>query len=67
MALVGDLVKSGTVKRTQVVKLAEALFDGKRELPLGGGVKVRSPDLTKVTPHIREMLITALLTSEVIE
>jgi hypothetical protein len=61
------LVKAGTVKRDQVVKLAEGLFDGKRELPLGNGVKIKAPDLKAMTPHIREMIITALLTAEVVE
>ena len=65
--MVGELVKAGTVKRDQVVRLAESIFDGKRELPLGAGVKMVAPDLKKVTPHIREMILTAFLTSEVKE
>jgi hypothetical protein len=63
MALVGDHIKQGTITRDQVVKLAEALFDGKRELPVGP-LKIVTPDLKKVTPHIREMILTALLTAE---
>lgn len=65
--IVGDLIRAGKVQRDQVVRLAEALFDGKRELPLGNGVKVKAPDLKQTTPHIREMILTALLTAEVVE
>jgi len=64
---VGEAIKAKKLTRDQVVRLAEGLFDGKRELPITTTLKLKTPALKDLTPHIREMILTALLSADLVE
>ncbi len=65
--LVGDCVKRNEITREDVVNLAKAMFDGRRELPVGErGTSVVLKDFDSLTKHLQECLVTILLTSPAI-
>lgn len=55
---IGGLVKTGAMKVSHAELLAKALFDGKRELTVGGHTII-TPGLTDMTKH-EQMILTGL-------
>jgi hypothetical protein len=65
--LVGDCVRTGLVRREDVVALARAIFDGQRTLPLGAtGCEVILRGHDGLTKHLQECIVTILLTSSAV-
>lgn len=62
---VAEAIKAKQIQREEVVALAETLFDGTRTHELGSGAKIVPPAFKDLTPHVREMIVTALLLSKV--
>lgn len=54
----GGHVKDGTMQATAAPALAKALFDGKRELTIGGRVVI-TPGFDKMTKH-EQLILTGL-------
>lgn len=65
LVTVGDFVKDGKITREDVVALAKQIFDGRRELPVGGkDCRIILRPYGGLSKHLQECVMTMLLTSE---